>query len=352
MSLRPIYGHETTLRRLGAALASGRFPQATLFSGPPGAGKQRLALWVAQGLLCEGGPGTPCGECSTCTKVLKLSHPDVHWFVPITRPKTGDAKKQLESVKTLLANALAERRQDPLFTSEPGMTSHPLASIRWLHQIAGVSPFMGRVKVIILGDAERLVVQEASQEAANALLKVLEEPSPNTVVILTTSEPQSLLPTIRSRLVPVRVGSVTDEAVRAFCERELEPPLSGARLKQRTLAAGGCIGQALAASGDKHGQSETAGRFLEAVRHGDGSWGPLAMKQAPWAARGDYTSMLDALALHLRDGLEARVRQGGDARPWLDAIQRVDQARDEAQGNANPQLGLAVLAGDLEALWR
>ncbi len=349
MTLRPVYGHEATLRRLGAALASGRFPQASLFSGPPGSGKQRLALWAAQGFLCDDGPAAPCGQCPSCLKVLGLTHPDLHWFVPITRPKSGDAKKQLEAVKTLLAEAMEERRQNPLDVSEDGMVSHPLASIRLLQRVASVTPYMGRVKVIVLGRAERLIVQEASHEAANALLKVLEEPSPKTIIMLTTSEPQSLLPTIRSRLVPVRVGPVTDDAVRAFLEREVSPPLKGAHLEQRTVAATGSIGRALSGA-EESGEQKAADRFLDAVRRRDGSWSLLALQQAPWAARGNFTGMLEALALTLRDGFKTRVAHGDAAPNWLDAIHRVEELREEAQGNANPQLALAVLANDLVEL--
>ncbi len=350
MTLRPVYGHETTLRRLGAALASGRFPQASLLSGPEGSGKQRLALWIAQGYLCDGGPAAPCGECASCIKVLKLGHPDLHWFVPIARPKAGDASKQIESAKTLLGEAVEERRRNGLWTREEGMVSHPLASIRLLQRVASVTPYSGRVKVIIVGNAERLVVQEASQEAANALLKVLEEPSSKTVVMLTTSEPHSLLPTIRSRLVPIRVGTVTDDAVRAFLEREIDPPLQGARLTERAVAAAGCIGRALSASDAEATQSVRAERFLEAVRSNESTWDLGALKQAPWAARGDYTAMLEALSLKLRDGLVAHVDDGAKAGRWLDALRLVEDARDEAQGNANPQLGLAVLAQELEGL--
>jgi DNA polymerase III delta prime subunit len=96
MSLRPIYGHDGLRNRLGGTLASGRFPQVTLFMGPRGVGKQRLALWVARALLCTGDPGGPCDECEGCRRVTTLSHPDLHWFVPIVRPKAADRAKQVD----------------------------------------------------------------------------------------------------------------------------------------------------------------------------------------------------------------------------------------------------------------
>src|SRR5437867_13293372 len=84
MPIPPLYGHEGIRDRLAGAIASGRLPQALLFEGPPGAGKQRLALWLAQLLVCDagataadGGKGKePCGRCQHCRLVLTLSHPD------------------------------------------------------------------------------------------------------------------------------------------------------------------------------------------------------------------------------------------------------------------------------------
>lgn len=352
--MRPIYGHEALLHRLAGAIASSRFPQAVLFTGMAGVGKQRIALWAAQALLCDSGTGTPCGACPACHQVLGLRHPDLHWFVPIPRPKAGAVDKQVEQAAEQLGAVMAERRDQPLYDRPDGMASHSLASIRLLQRVVVVTPFQGDRKVIVLGDAERLVVQEASQEAANALLKVLEEPPADAVLILTSSEPQALLPTIRSRMVPIRVGRVTDETVRAFLEEQLDPPLEGQALRQRTLLAEGSIGRAIwadAAAG--RDADRAAAALLEAVNQGSRSWARQALRQSQWGARGDFSSMLDALALRIRDRL-AELTSADAATPDLDscleALGRVEQARAEARGNVNPQLSLAVLAGDLERL--
>lgn len=351
MVLRPVYGHEPLLSRLEGALASGRFPQATLFVGPSGVGKQRLALWVAQGLLCDRGPGAPCGECTSCHQVQGLNHPDLHWFIPVVRPKASDQEKQVEEIAGLLAEALTERRSNPLYGAPDPMASHPLGSIRLLQRRVNLTPFQNTRKVLILGNAERLVVQEASQEAANALLKVLEEPPPDTFLILTAREAQALLPTIRSRLVPLRIGGVGDAAVRRFLSTEMKPAPKGAALEQRVLLAEGSIGRALAGAGETDSADRAAGRLLGAIRGGAGRWSAAALGQPPWAARGDFTAGLDALALRLRDSAarDAAEHPAGVPR-WVAAIQAVERTRQEAQGNANPQLALAVLARDLEGL--
>ncbi|MBI3982984.1 MAG: hypothetical protein HY337_08740 [Gemmatimonadetes bacterium] len=343
--LHEVYGHERLLSRLAASLTDGRFPHATLFVGPPGVGKQRIAIWVAQGLLCDDGPGAPCGKCQSCRQVAALGHPDLHWFIPVPRPKATDPDKQIDEARGLLADAVADRRARPLYDRPAGTASHALASIRLLHRIVHVRPFQGPRKAVVLGNAERLVVQEASHEAANALLKILEEPPADTYVMLTTSEPQSLLPTIRSRLVPVRIGGVGDETVRRFLSRELRPPPARSAMEQRLLKAEGSIGRAALARGWENGAEKAADGFLAAVQGGARRWAPLALAQAPWAARGDFTAMLDALALRLRAGLLKRAPLDAQGtRRIAAAIRRVEETRAAAQGNVNPQLALAVLA--------
>jgi DNA polymerase-3 subunit delta' len=353
MPLPPLYGHEGLVSRLEASVASGRFPQALLFVGPSGAGKQRLALWVAQALLCELGPGRPCGTCPECRQVLELVHPDLHWFVPIPHPKGSDPAKQMDEARELLGEAMAERRTGRPYRRPDGLASHGLSSVRLLQRVVGLTPFRGRCKVIILGDAERLIVQDASPEAANALLKVLEEPPADTVLLLTATEPQALLPTIRSRLVPVRVGPVGDALVRRFLTRELDPPPTGQALERRVTLSEGLIGRALWMEDDGTDSAEAQARaFLGAVRAGPQRWAPVVLAQAPWGARGGYGAMLDALAMALRQSLtEAVSRQSRAASVrQLAALRRVDEARAELGSNVNPQLALAVLADDLAGL--
>src|SRR5205085_12648618 len=91
-----------------------------------------------------------------------------------------------------------------------------VATVRAIVQAAALSPAMARRKVFIIGDAERMVAQEGNDYAANAFLKLLEEPPANTTIILTSSEPGALLPTIRSRVISVRVPPLAEADVRAF----------------------------------------------------------------------------------------------------------------------------------------
>jgi DNA polymerase-3 subunit delta' len=265
--------------------------------------------------------------------------------VPIPRPKASDHEKQVAEADELLGEVMAERRKQPFYQRPERMHSHALASIRLLQRKVALTPFQGSKKVVVLGDAERLVVQQASQEAANALLKVLEEPPNDTVLILTTSEVAALLPTIRSRLVPLRVGRVGDGVV-----REIDPALDAAGLEARTLLAEGSIGRALWESEAGETAERAVADLLRRIEQGAAGWSRAALGQAPWSARGDFSAMLDALAVRLRDTLVQRSRSGVNLDGVLAALQRVEEIRAEAQGNANPQLALAVLGSELERL--
>jgi DNA polymerase-3 subunit delta' len=232
------------------------------------------------------------------------------------------------------------------------MVSHSLASVRLLQRAVSLTPVEASRKVVILGDAERLVVQEANPEAANAMLKVLEEPPADTWLILTAADPQALLPTIRSRLVPFRVPRVSDTAVRSFLSSELDPPLQGEALERQVVLAAGCIGQAIRQADDaRDGPDRAAEALLASITKGPRAWLPRVFEQPPWAARGNFTATLDALAVRIRARLERDAGSDGtDLDGWLAALRRSEETRADAQNNVNPQRALAVLASDLEVL--
>ena len=328
-----------------------------LFAGPKGVGKQRLALWLAQLIHCEatgvggggggggGGPRQePCGECRSCRLVLSLQHPDVHWFVPIELSKRssggGDADKQVDLAADALADEMAVRREQPLYPPVAGLASHPIASVRLLLRRLALTPAMGKRKVFIVGDAERLIPQIGTEVAANALLKALEEPPADSVIIITAADPNALLPTILSRVVLVRVARIADSTVTAFAQQMVKIE-SKEELDQRVTAAAGCIGKLFATDAPRFGGAQLAARFTEA---------PLvfALGQVPFQARGGFTDMLDALADRLRD----EAKRGADTDKLVEAIALVMDARDVAQGNVNPQLLAAVLAEDLHGFQR
>jgi DNA polymerase III subunit delta' len=359
MPLHPLVGHHETRRRLAQGVQRKRLPQVLVLAGPWGVGKQRLALWLAQLVLCEGVREEPCGTCRACRLVGGLAHPDLHWFVPIPRPKASETDQQVEEASQALAEAMEERRRRPLHAQTDGMASHGIASVRLLQRRAALTSVEGGRRVFIIGEADRLVSQESSQEAANALLKLLEEPPPGSLFVLTTVDAQRLLPTVRSRAVILRVGGVAEAEVRGFLVAHQRPAPSAAELDQRVWAAKGSIGRALSV-GDESGKARHAAeRLLEAVMAGPGPSLEQALQRAPWSARGDFTAMLDALAETLSEAVRASLGQTvrqpvpgplqryGHPDRLLKAMEHVADAREAAWGNVNPQILLAVLGEEL-----
>ncbi len=358
MPLPPLIGHADARRRLAEGRRTGNLPQVVLMTGPRGVGKQRLALWLGQLLLCEQPAAEPCGACRGCHMVLNLAHPDLHWFVPIARPKAGEPAKQIEEASETLAAVMAERRKQALYAQPDGMALHPIASVRLLQQQAALTAVEGGWRVFIIGEAERLVPQESSQEAANAMLKLLEEPPVRSLFVLTTVDPRRLLPTMRSRTAPLRLNRLPDADVREFLAREL--PGRSSELDARVSAADGSIGLAIGANEEESIKAyRAASQLLEAVAAGRGSALEVALRQTPYAARGEFTAMLDALADTLAEAARGALgqtttravpevlRKHRDPAPLLRAMERVSEAREAAWGNVNPQILLAVLGGEL-----
>ena len=220
MSLHPVVGHERARAALAGALTARRLPSALLLHGARGIGKQRVALWLAQLGVCVQPDGEPCGTCRSCRMALTLEHPDIHWYFPLPRPKGATGEKLVDALEAARIEELVEIRSQPLRASHFGeVRGLYLGTVRTIREQAYKRPVMAPGPVFIIGNAELIVPQESSPEAANALLKLLEEPPGSARFILTSSEPRRLLPTIRSRTVPLHLGGLPTAALVDFLER-------------------------------------------------------------------------------------------------------------------------------------
>jgi DNA polymerase-3 subunit delta' len=353
VTLIPLYGHEAVRRRLSEAVARGALPASILLHGPQGVGKQRLALWLGQLLLC---PETdrPCGRCQTCRYAAALTHPDLHWIFPRPRPK--DADPAAEEIHADYAATIAERvAAGGLYAAPSGGDAIFVATVRAMLRSAAMSPALARRKVYIFGDAERMVPQEGADAAANAFLKLLEEPPADTTIILTSSVPGSLLPTIRSRVVSVRIPYLGDADVRAFvADDRVKAALADASLPSRpdelvSLAAG-APGTLLGRT-DASGTRSRARRMLTAASSPGAEAERLALALSAGAAkaRAGFTDTLDALTaeLHSRARDQVARPEAGGALATTLAVDAVDRARTLAGGNVNPQLITATLLSEL-----
>jgi DNA polymerase III subunit delta' len=371
VSLPPLVGHEEVRSSLGSAVSAGQLPNSLLIHGPSGVGKQRLALWLGQLLLCaEPRDAAPCDVCHACRLALRLEHPDLYWFFPLPRPRASGGPDRLgEALEEARAAELAARRVEPLRATVPdGMAGIYLAHVHVILRAAATRPAMGRRKIFVVGDAEALVPQEASPEAANALLKLLEEPSPDTMLVLTATDPDVLLPTIRSRLLPIRLGPLPQERVARFLEERAGA--SNAEAARAARLSQGAIGRAigfLPVKGEP-GPLETlrtdARALLQAaLEAGAAPRLAAALAESPAGARGAFSDTLEQLTIWLRDlaaagAGAADVVVNADAADWLRqqagrhsravagvplAIREVEATLQLAQLNINPQLALAGL---------
>lgn len=343
-----VTGHEEVKHSLAGAWRAGRLPQTLLLFGPRGVGKQRLALWLAALVECERDGAEPCGACRSCRLAGRLLHPDIHWFFPTRRPRGASGDKAREKMEEARAAELEARRADPNYTrSAEGPTGIYVAAAQNLRELAGARPAMARRSVALVGDAETLVPQEGNPEAANALLKLLEEPPSASLIVLTTRAPGALLPTIRSRCLGLRVPPLPQETV----ARHLEG-VGHDREEAQTLArrAHGSIGRALElVSEDADRLRNDADEILRAALAPSPTRRiETAHHFTPFGARGAFVQVLDELQDRLRD------RLGGSddaAAPGLAAaILAVDDARGMAERNVNPQFVVAGLLRRLNIL--
>lgn len=358
MSLRPLIGHATVRQRLARSIQLGNLPASLLFTGPVGVGKQRLALWLGQLLVCERAAREqliePCGECTQCRYALRGQHPDIHWFYPrprLTDPDIEDARNDFrEATQQRMAN-------DGLWTAPSGQDGIFMVTVRALIQTASMRPAMAKRSVFVVGDAERMISQSSSDQAANAFLKLLEEPPPDTTLILTSSEPGALLPTIRSRVVSVRVQPLSAAELSEFLDDPVvAKQVKGGSRAEMVASASGSPG-ALLSSEDTKGAFKSARQLLEAALQPSGPQGTaervkVAARHGVTGARGAFSDTLDALVLLLHDRARQLTLAGQDrhARRTAQGIVTVLNMKERAQQNVSPNLMAASLVRTLHGL--
>ncbi len=221
MSFKEILGQEIPISILKNSLKAGRVAHAYLFLGEEGVGKKLAALNLAKVLNCEKNSVDACDDCSSCQKIERSLHPDVKCFEPDGLSRTIKLEHILELQREIY-----------------------------------LKPFEGRKKVFMLFEAERM-----NREAANALLKTLEEPPGESILILISTSSDKLLPTIKSRCQTVRFSLIPEEAVEKFLRENLDCKADEAR--SLSLVSGGRPGEALRLK--KEGVFEEKEKILDLV---------------------------------------------------------------------------------------
>lgn len=233
MRLEGIAGQPRAVLALTRGFASGRFQPSLIFHGPPGAGKLTTAVTLARALLCAAGEDAPCGACAACRRVDDRSarHPDLRVVFP---EKMDDFKKGEVAEEGVSGIDLQERQAAAARNS---VWSVLIDRVRDAIGFLRRRPSEAERSVLIVDQAQRM-----GQEAANALLKTLEEPPDHAVIVLLTPSWHSLLPTIRSRCQAVPFQAVPAGVIADWLVARHGVPRDEARL--RAALAGGRIGAA------------------------------------------------------------------------------------------------------------
>jgi DNA polymerase-3 subunit delta' len=271
-------GNERVKHLLRRVLEARRVPGAMLFTGEEGIGKKLFALELAKALNCRTPRGVEgCGNCSSCIRIAKINYPQ---------------------------NAESEDWKEIIWTDHPdvGVVVAPkrvllVEQMRKIEREANYRPYEGAARVFLIEDADKL-----NDSSGNALLKVLEEPPHTSHIVLLTSRPAMLLPTVRSRCQLIRFSPLTPTEIEAYLlANKIAAPKESA---VRSRVARGSLGRALAYDFEDYSEQRQAMmRVLEALAVSDDRITLLRSAEELNEARykDEYETRLDVLETLIRD---------------------------------------------------
>jgi DNA polymerase-3 subunit delta' len=248
MAFEKIIGQKRAKTFFETAFESGRIAHAYLFTGEPGVGKEALALEVAKALICQSGVSCQSEACPDCSRIAKITHPDLKVIFPAPAKLT-----EAETVKVLAS--LSENPYNRL-----DLWANPSISIQRIRELRRVSSFKsyeGKGRVVLILECERM-----TNESANALLKILEEPPLQTHLILTSSRPTLVLPTISSRCQGVKLDPLSVDEIVDVLQQDAGLEATQARLIAKL--ADGSYRRAMELTDE--GLQELQGRALDFFR--------------------------------------------------------------------------------------
>ena len=366
-SFNDFIGNTPAVEQLRTTIAAGRLPHSIILSGPAGAGKYTLALMLAMAVECERQPrdlwsngqslASFCGVCHNCTRIASAANLEEQVAAAV------EVREDLREVDKKDTRVLIQPHPDVLIIPpDPPQLLIKLGQVRTIIQRSHYLPSEAPRKIFILTAANFM------KEAANSLLKVLEEPPATVHLILLAENPGELLPTIRSRCAIVRLGALPVEEI----EMLLADRRSDVAPKQRTLIARlaqGAAGKALGFDLEAYTAARADALLLIRGAAADPDHTALFKMTETYRAGAEgqqkTTALLRALSLLLEDMLllgagTPELLRNTDIRPelerlsqslsfqWIESASRgLDQVYTGMRRNLLRSLSLDAFAGQL-----
>lgn len=284
-----IIGQEQLKEHLQNAISMNKVSHAYIINGERSSGKEFIAKVFAAALQCEKGETEPCMECHSCKQALSGNQPDII-FVSHEKPNTIS----VEDIRAQINNDIV------------------------------IKPYSSPRKIYIINEGEKMTVQ-----AQNALLKTLEEPPEYAVILILTSNVDTLLPTVLSRCVVLNMKPVSDDKVKRFLMEELEVPDYKANIC--VAFARGNIGKAkmLAASEEFEKVKEEAITLVKYINDMEISEIVKAIKKIS-EYKFDVTDYLDILSVWYRDVLLFKATKDANSLIFRDELQYIRKVADRS----------------------
>ena len=238
MGFSDFQGNSAVVQRIREMLARGRFPQSMVLSGPEGSGKYTLAQMCAKAVNCLEAPisdGLPdfCGHCSNCARIAGADNLEERFAEAV---EAWEALRDVDKKETRIM--IQSHPEVMIVPPDPPQMLIKVGQVRNVKADIYFKPAQGRRKVYIFTQSSFM------KEAANSLLKILEEPPEFASLILLTTNPGELLPTIRSRCITLTLSPLPNEEVESYLAAK-RPELNQKQRKLAARLAEGAIGRAL-----------------------------------------------------------------------------------------------------------
>ena len=265
MLFKEIFGYNKIKELLLRSVAEERVPHAQLFLGPKGSAKLSLALAYAQYLGCRSREkDDSCGICPSCVKHEKFSHPDLHFIFPVTRTSSVKTKPVSNHFLSEWRDALSDNTYFSLFDwlKQIGVENKQgIISVEESAQIfkcLSLKPFESEIKTMLIWMPEKMNIQ-----AANKLLKLLEEPPSKTCFLLVSEQTEKILATVLSRTQLLRIPAHQDSDVEAYL---ISRDVDSARAAEVSVMVEGDLNYALHMIEDTEDFDQNALNFVQWMR--------------------------------------------------------------------------------------